>query len=189
MGLTTSQNGINLIKQFEGCRLKAYKDSVGVLTIGYGHTKGVKAGQTITDQQAVSYLKSDLKVYEAKVNKYYPKYKFNQNQFDALVSFAFNIGSIDQLTARGTRSIATISSKILEYNKAGGKKLTGLVRRREAEKKLFDTPTTVKKSSTEIAKEVIAGKWGNGSTRKKKLTEAGYDYSSIQKEVNRLLKG
>ena len=102
--MRTSQNGINLIKSFEGCRLAAYKCAAGVPTIGYGHTAGVKMGQTITQMQAESYLKDDLMKYETKVMKYYDKYRFNQNEFDALVSFAYNIGSIDQLTAGGTRS-------------------------------------------------------------------------------------
>ena len=133
-----SQRGIDLIKQFEGCRLKAYKDPAGVPTIAYGHTAGVKMGDTITQEQADELLRDDLVIYEGKVAKYDDKYHWNQNQFDALVSFAYNIGSIDQLTSNGRRSIKTISDKILEYNKAGGNKLEGLVRRRKAEKALFD---------------------------------------------------
>lgn len=133
-----SNKGLDLIKKFEGCRLKAYKDPAGVWTIGWGHTKGVKAGDEITQEQADKFLRDDLAVYETKVDKYDNKYHWNQNQFDALVSFAYNIGSIDQLTSNGRRSIKTISDKILEYNKAGGKKLEGLVRRRKAEKALFD---------------------------------------------------
>ena len=133
-----SNKGIELIKQFEGCRLKAYKDPAGVPTIAYGHTAGVKMGDTITQEQADELLRDDLVIYEGKVAKYDDKYHWNQNQFDALVSFAYNIGSIDQLTSNGRRAIKTISDKILEYNKAGGKKLEGLVRRRKAEKALFD---------------------------------------------------
>lgn len=135
-----SQTGLELIKRFEGCRLAAYKDSGGTWTIGYGHTKGVTAGQTITQAQADAFLVEDCGKAEATVNKYMSKYNFNQNQFDGLVSFAFNIGSIDKLTINGTRTIAEISSKIPEYCKCAGKKLQGLVNRREAEKKLFDTP-------------------------------------------------
>lgn len=132
-----SQRGIDLIKEFEGCRLTAYKDAVGIWTIAYGHTKNVKQGMKITQEQAEELLKEDLAEYEAKVEKY-NKYNWNQNQFDALVSFAYNIGSIDQLTSNGRRAIKTISEKILEYNKAGGKVLEGLTRRRKAEKALFD---------------------------------------------------
>lgn len=140
--MRTSQNGINLIKSFEGCRLKAYKCAAGVSTIGYGHTAGVKMGQTITQVQAESYLKDDLMKYETKVMKYYDKYKFNQNEFDALVSFAYNVGSIDQLTAGGTRSRKVIAEKILYYCKAAGKSNTGLLKRRQKERALFLTPVS-----------------------------------------------
>ena len=137
MGLKTGQAGLNLIKQFEGCRLTAYKCPAGVLTIGYGHTAGVKAGQTITQAQADKMLVEDVERFEKNVNKYYNKYRWNQNEFDALVSFAFNLGSIDQLTAGGTRSREVIAQKMLQYNKAAGKVLAGLTRRRQAEKELF----------------------------------------------------
>ena len=112
MGLKTGQAGLNLIKQFEGCRLTAYKCPAGVLTIGYGHTAGVKAGQTITQAQADKMLVDDVERFERNVNKYYDKYRWNQNEFDALVSFAFNLGSIDQLTAGGTRSREVIAAKM-----------------------------------------------------------------------------
>ena len=138
--MKTGNAGLNLIKQFEGCRLTAYKCPAGVWTIGYGHTAGVISGQTITQEEADKMLVCDVEKYERKVNKYYERYRFNQNEFDALVSFAFNIGSIDQLTANGTRSRAVIAEKILLYNKAGGKVLNGLKRRREAERVLFLTP-------------------------------------------------
>ncbi len=135
--MRTSQNGINLIKKFEGCRLAAYKCAAGVWTIGYGHTAGVKAGQRITQVQAESYLKNDLAKYEKLVEKYDAKYHWSQNQFDALVSFAYNIGSIDQLTANGSRSISSIAEKITAYNKAGGRILSDLTERRKAEQALF----------------------------------------------------
>lgn len=134
--MKTSQNGINLIKQFEGCRLDAYKCPAGVWTIGYGHTAGVKAGDKISAAQAEAYLRADLEKYEKKVDKY-NKYNWSQNEFDALVSFTYNVGSIDQLTANGTRSKAVIAEKILLYNKAAGKVLSGLTKRRQAEKELF----------------------------------------------------
>ncbi len=137
MGLKTGQAGINLIKQFEGCRLTAYKCPAGVWTIGYGHTAGVTAGQTITQAEADRLLVEDLAKYEGRVNKYYDKYRFNQQEFDALVSFAFNLGSIDKLTANGTRSRTEIADKMLLYNKGRGRVLAGLTRRRQAERKLF----------------------------------------------------
>lgn len=137
-----SNKGLELIKRFEGCRLVAYRDSGGVWTIGYGHTKGVTAGQNITQAQADAFLVDDCGKAEAAVNKYQSKYNFNQNQYDALVSFAFNIGSIDKLTVNGTRTIAQISEKIPAYCNCAGKKLQGLVNRRAAEKELFDTPVS-----------------------------------------------
>lgn len=139
--MKSSQNCINLIKKFEGCQLKAYKCPANVWTIGYGTTSNVRSGQVITQAQAESFLKSDLVKFERNVSKY-SKYNWTQNEFDALVSFAYNVGSIDGLTAKGTRSKAQISRKLLEYNKAAGKVLTGLTRRRQAEKALFDSNST-----------------------------------------------
>ena len=138
--MKTGQAGIKLIKQFEGCRTTAYKCPAGVWTIGYGHTAGVKQGQKITQAQAEEYLRQDLVKYEKLVAKYDYVYHWNQNEFDAMVSFAYNTGSIDKLTANGTRSKAVIAEKILLYNKAGGKVLSGLDKRRKAERELFLKP-------------------------------------------------
>lgn len=142
MKLSISARGLSLIQQFEGIRLTAYRDSVGLWTIGYGHTSGVTEGQTITKAQADAFLKADCANAENAVNRYYDRYRWNQNQFDALVSFTFNCGSrnLRTLLNNGQRTIAEISAKIPAYNKAGGKILKGLVRRRAAEKELFDTP-------------------------------------------------
>lgn len=134
--MKTSQEGINLIKQFEGCKLAAYRCPAGVWTIGYGHTDNVKEGMMITQETAESLLRADLTKFELKVSKY-EQYKWRQNEFDALVSFAYNLGSIDQLTANGLRSRTVIGEKILLYNKAGGKVLDGLTRRRKAEQQMF----------------------------------------------------
>lgn len=136
--MKTSQNGIDLIKQFEGCRLAAYRCPAGVWTIGYGHTAGVKEGQKITQAQADAFLREDLTKFEKHVDAY-NEYKWTQNEFDALVSFAYNIGNIDQLTAKGTRTREAIANAILLYNKdkTSGKVLDGLARRRQAERDLF----------------------------------------------------
>lgn len=146
------KKGLDLIKSFEGCVLSAYKvpgANEKYYTIGYGHYGAdVSRGLTITQERAEELLKKDLEKFEKKVEKYTIVYKWNQNQFDAMVSFAYNVGSIDQLTAKGTRSIAEISAKITAYNKAGGKVMNGLVRRRKAEKELFDTPVTSVKTET-----------------------------------------
>lgn len=136
--MKTSNNGITLIKKFEGCRLKAYKDAAGVLTIGYGHTSGVKAKDSITQEEAENLLKEDLEKFEKKVSKY--NYSFNQNQFDALVSFAYNLGSIDKLSQEGKRSKEQIALHIRDYVFAGGRRLQGLVNRRQVEYNLYMTP-------------------------------------------------
>lgn len=194
MSRKLSSTGLELIKSFESCKLYAYKclPSEKFYTIGYGHYgSDVKKDMKITQKQADNLLLKDCEKFVKHVNTYMSTYNFNQNQFDALVSFAFNIGNINQLTASGTRTIEQISSKITLFNKSGGQVIRGLVKRRAKEKELFDTPTstTVKKSNEEIAKEVVAGKFGNGNARKTALTKAGYDYKTIQTLVNKLLKG
>lgn len=138
--MRTSDNGIKLIEQFEGCKLTAYKDSVGIWTIGYGHTRGVKGGMTITKSQADSYLKQDVSTAESAVNSYKSIYNFSQNQFDALVSFTFNCGSgnLKTLLQNGSRSLVEVGQKIPLYSKAGGRTLAGLARRRAAEQALFN---------------------------------------------------
>ena len=142
MKMKISENGIALIKKFESCKLTAYKatSTEKYYTIGWGHYgSDVTKGMKITQAQADAYLVSDLAKFETKVNKYQAKYNFNQNQYDALMSFAYNIGSIDGLTANGTRTIAQISAKFGSYNTQKGKVLAGLTKRRAAEKKLFNT--------------------------------------------------
>lgn len=136
--MKTSQKGIDLIKSFEGCKLTAYQDSVKVWTIGYGHTSGVKAGMKITQAQAEKYLKKDLAKFEKAVNAI--KQDFNQNQFDALVSFAYNCGTGNLNKLCMGRTKLEIGSKMLLYDKAGGRTLAGLKRRRKAENKLYNTP-------------------------------------------------
>ena len=171
-----SETGLNLIKQFEGCHLTAYKDPVGIPTIGYGHTKGVKLGQKITQAQADEYLKQDVASAEKAVSKY--KYNYNQNQFDALVSFTYNCGSgnLKQITNNGNRTLEQISARLPNYNKASGKVLTGLVRRRAAEKKLFDTP--VKNSGSEAAAQSYYKKYtGKSMSLVDALASIGVDSS------------
>lgn len=180
--MKTSQTGINLIKEFEGCRLTAYQDSVGVWTIGYGHTAGVTPGMTILQTQADGYLTEDLYRFEKAVDK--TGLDLTQNEFDALVSFAFNTGEANLRRLVNNRTLVEIAAKITSYNKAGGKVLAGLTRRRKAEQALFKTNM---KSDYDIAMEVLDGLWGSGTTRKNRLTAAGYSYGNIQKEVNRLL--
>ena len=143
-----SENGLKLIKKFEGCRLTAYQDAVGVWTIGYGTTNADKAitgtticqGLCISQETADEWLRQSIgRKYAPKVDKY-DRYQWTQNEFDALVSFAYNIGSIDGLTAQGSRTRVEIAYMILAYNKAGGKVLNGLTKRRQEERALFLTP-------------------------------------------------
>ena len=159
MELKISEKGLALIKEFEGCHLTAYQDEVGVWTIGWGITNAdkavtgatIKKGLKITREKAEKWLRDTLNErYAPKVNKYNGKYNWSQNEFDALVSFAFNIGFIDQLTANGSRSKSVISNKMLQYNKAGGKVYNGLIRRRKAERALFLTP---------VGKQGYSGAW------------------------------
>lgn len=140
--MRTSKAGIDLIKSFEGFSPKACKcvKSEKYYTIGYGHYGAdVSASQTITKRDAEKLLARDLISFEAKVNKYMHKYKFTQNQFDALVSFCYNVGNIDGITKKGTRTIKEIANAFLLYNKSGGVVLKGLQNRRVKEKELFES--------------------------------------------------
>jgi len=188
--MKTTQEGIDLIKEFEGCVLTAYRCPAGVLTIGYGHTTGVKEGMVINKIQAENMLKSDLAKYEKYVeeNVFIP---LNENQFSALVSFCYNCGVGNLRKLVKGRNAEQIAEAILLYNKASGKVLAGLVRRRKRERELFLKPTVEDKLKTveEIAKEVIVGKWGNGAERKRRLAQAGYDAAAVQKRVNEILRG
>lgn len=142
---TISAAGIALIKRFEGCRLTAYKCSAGVWTIGYGHTSGVHSGQAITQAQADALLRQDLEKFERYVNStaYVPiTAQLNENQFAALVSFAFNCGQGNLKRLCADRNTAQIAAAMPQYCKAAGRKLPGLVRRRAAEVALFNTPVT-----------------------------------------------
>lgn len=198
--MTTSKQGVELIKLFEGFRSKAYKavSTEKYYTIGYGHYGAdVKRGQTITTEQGEQILVNDLKKFEAKVNEYSSRYNFNQHEFDALVSFAYNIGSIDQLTDNGKRSRADIRAHWLKYNKSGDKVLKGLTTRRTKELELFNTPVTadiVKTADTgadkinvklseldELVRDTIAGKYGSGYNRR---TALGSKYSYVQNVIN-----
>lgn len=147
--MKTSNEAKEMIKKFEGCILNTYKDVGGYYTIGYGHLTNDANYQRITQKQANELFESDIKIVEEAVNRYMPKYNFNQNQYDALVSFTFNCGSgnLNKLTANGQRTIKQISEKMPEYNKSNGKIIKGLVTRRLKEKKLFDTPVKSKNKS------------------------------------------
>ncbi len=146
MSKLTSSVGLNLIKGFEGKRTVSYDDGVGVWSIGYGTIKypngvQVKKGDTCTEQQAEDYLRNDLEKFETAVNKLV-KVPLTQNQFDALASFTYNLGETNLanstlLKKLNKRDYQGAADQFLVWNKAGGKVMKGLVRRREAERSLF----------------------------------------------------
>lgn len=132
--MNISEKGKALIKSYEGCRLTAYKCPAGVWTIGWGRTGGVREGQRITQAQADMYFNEDIKKYEAPVQRYSG---LNQNQFDALVSFCYNCG---QWALKDVMESGNITGTMRLYNKGGGQVLPGLVRRRNEEIELYNTP-------------------------------------------------
>ena len=140
--MNISNEGISLIKKFEGCELEAYYDAVNVLTIAYGRTKGVKAGDTCTQEQADAWLEEELHEYGGYVNDAV-KVDLEQNQFDALVAWTYNLGPTNlnkssMLVEINNKNWDEVPHQIKRWNKAGGKVLEGLVRRREAESLLFE---------------------------------------------------
>lgn len=137
-----SAAGVELVAKYEGCKLAAYKCPAGVWTIGYGHTEGVKEGDTLASMEAAKeLLGKDLKKYAGYVNNCVQKgliqFPLTQNQFDALTSFTYNCGNGNLQKLVSGRDAATVADKLLLYNKGGGKVLPGLVRRREEERALF----------------------------------------------------
>lgn len=137
----TSQKGIDLIKKYEGCKLGAYLCPAGVPTIGYGHTKGVKIGMTITQSQAEAFLKADIKPLEGVLNKMGINY--TQGQFDALSDFIFNlgVGNFNSSTLKkkilAKANDVEITDQIVRWTNVGGKPSLGLKRRRVEEANLF----------------------------------------------------
>ncbi len=136
-----SQEGISLIKKFEGCKLTAYQCSAGVWTIGYGHTKGVTEDTKITQEEAEEMLVEELHEYESYINDFVTA-PLSQNQFDALVSWVYNLGPANLKSSTLLRVLNEgkyneVPAQIRRWNKAGGEVLQGLIRRREAEALLF----------------------------------------------------
>lgn len=137
-----NEQGLALIKEFEGCQLKAYLCPANVWTIGYGHTRTAEPDMMIDEAQAESLLKEDLADAEAAVDRLVTV-PINDNQFSALVSFTFNVGTgaferstlLSMLNAGA--SAETVSLQLLRWNKANGQELSGLTRRRHAERALF----------------------------------------------------
>ncbi len=139
--MRTDINGFNLIKEFEGLRLQAYKCPADRWTIGYGHTADVSANDVITEEEALSFLRQDVAESERAVNQYV-HVPLTQNQFDALISFVFNlgVGNFRNSTLLKKINAGDNDGAAQEFGRwihAGGKVLPGLVRRRGAERALF----------------------------------------------------
>jgi lysozyme len=141
--MKTSKEGLDLIKFFEGFRSKPYKCPAGVWTIGYGTTKGItKHHDPISEEEALQYLISDLAKFEKYVVEYNTNPKITQQQFDALVSFTYNLGpgSLRRSSVLRHHNLGNYSKaadSFLLWNKAGGKVLKGLVVRRQKERDLY----------------------------------------------------
>ena len=139
--MQTSRTGIELLKHFEGCELKAYQDSVGVWTIGYGHTKGIYEGLEITQSEAEKMLQDELPEYEGYVtDKVVPL--LQQHEYDALVCWVYNLGptnlsSSTMLKKLNAGEFKEVPFQMKRWDKAGGQPLLGLTRRRNAEALLF----------------------------------------------------
>jgi lysozyme len=139
--MKTSADGLALIEQFESLRLESYQDGAGIWTIGYGHTEGVGAGQCCTEEQADTWMAEDVGHAESAVNSLV-KVPLSQNQFDALVSFAFNLGAGNlksstmlRLLNAGTYQLA--GNEFPKWDKVASRDSAGLLRRRVAEQELF----------------------------------------------------
>ncbi len=138
---TINSAGLNLIKDFEGLRLSSYRDAVGVWTIGYGHTRTAGPGQRITNEQATALLRQDVATFEKAVSQAV-RVPITNNQFAALVSFAYNVGSgalnsSTLLRRLNAGDVSGAADEFLRWNRAGGQVLAGLTRRRVAERDLF----------------------------------------------------
>lgn len=143
-GRKIGEEGVELIKGFEGLKLEAYVCPGRKWSIGYGHTNGVKKGDKITKEVAEDLLREDLEKFEEYVNRAV-KVELNQNQFDALVSWTYNLGpgnlaNSTMLKKLNTGDYESVASEMQRWNKSGGKVLAGLVRRRESEAQLFCKP-------------------------------------------------
>ena len=149
--MQVNEAGLELIKKFEGLRLRAYRCPAGVWTIGYGHTKTARRGQVITEAEADRLLREDLRIFEKGVLEAIGNAPTTSNQFSAMVSLAFNIGlgafrRSKVLALHKAGKTAEAAKAFANWRRAGGKVLPGLVRRRAAEAKLYLTPDSEKPS-------------------------------------------
>lgn len=203
-----SSVGLDLVKSFEGLYTKAYKCPAGVWTIGYGHTgkvngKAIKEGMVITEAKATKLLASDMATFEKGVAKLVTV-PLNQNQFDALVSFSFNVGlgNLQKSTLLkyvNQRKFSEAGNQFLVWNKAAGRVLAGLTRRRKEERKLFLKPIPKKvtpytytkfvKEVQKIANMTVTGKASNSLLRVLPTINATtHEKSSYIKPIKKMLK-
>lgn len=142
-----NKSGIELIKSFEGLRIKAYRCSAGKWTIGYGHTKGVYNGQEITEEHAEAFLIDDLHDAQMAVSSLVEVH-LNDNEYAALISFVFNIGcgafkGSTLLKLLNKRMYDMVPAQLMRWNKVNGEENGGLSRRRKAECQLWNKPVTI----------------------------------------------
>ena len=136
-----SEDGLELIKKFEGCETSAYQDSVGVWTIGFGHTKGVEEGQPCSIEDAESMLADEMDEYEGYINNMV-KVELQQHEFDSLVAWVYNLGPTNlsestMLKVLNGGQFDRVPDEMNRWTRAGGEILEGLVRRRQAESLMF----------------------------------------------------
>ena len=136
-----SEKGLELLKHYEGCELTAYRCSADVLTIGYGHTKGVTEDMVITQEEADQMLQDEMPEYEGYINDKVTV-ELNQDQFDAMVCWVYNLGSGNLSSSTLLKVLNDgdydgVPEQMKRWNKAGGKVLNGLIKRRDSEAKLF----------------------------------------------------
>ena len=136
-----SEDGLELIKKFEGCETSAYQDSVGVWTIGFGHTKGVEEGQTCSIEDAESMLTDEMDEYDGYINNMV-KVDLQQHEFDSLVAWVYNLGPTNlnestMLKVLNGGQFDRVPDEMNRWTRAGGEILEGLVRRRQAESLMF----------------------------------------------------
>lgn len=142
--MKTNAAGRRIIKEFEGCRLSAYRDTGGIWTIGFGHTRGVQPGMRITQEEADAFFEQDLAAAEFTVRRQVTRL-VNENQFSALVSFAYNVPFKEFRESTLLKRVneghfGEAESEFARWVYDDGKKLVGLVRRRMCEATLFALP-------------------------------------------------
>ena len=143
--MKASQNIKNRIKEWEGCKLSSYKCPAGIWTIGYGHTSGVMPNQHITQAEADEMFDRDIEKFEGQMWQLVSGLRLTQGQYDALLSFAYNVGIGNFKASTLYRKVGrnpndpTILGEFRKWTKAAGRELPGLVKRRDGEAKIYQS--------------------------------------------------